>query len=94
MDAKKPAHAATLAVGGMEVYVALEGLVDFAAERERIAKELESTRKELDKFERKLSNEGFLAKAKPEIIEKDRAKATALAETVSALESQASELQE
>ncbi len=94
IDAEKPTHAATLAVGGMEVYVALEGLVDFDAERERIAKALATTRKDLERFERKLSNEGFLAKAAPDVIAKDRAKAVALAETVATLEAQAAELQE
>ena len=49
-------------------------------------------RRTSSKLEKKLSNEGFLAKAAPEIIEKDRARAAELAETVATLESQLAEL--
>jgi len=41
---------------------------------------------------KKLSNEGFLAKAAPEVIEKDRTKAAELAETVATLTAQLGEL--
>ena len=35
--------------------------------------DLDATKKDMDKFEKKLSNPGFLAKAKQEIIDKDKA---------------------
>ena len=59
---------------GIELYVILTGLVDFAAERKRLEKEIAALEKDFVKFDKKLSNPGFLSKAKPEIIEKDRAK--------------------
>jgi valyl-tRNA synthetase len=92
-DLGKPAHAAAFVAGGLEVFVPLEGLVDFDAEKTRVAKLLDAARADLAKLERKLANEGFLAKAAPEIVEKDRAKAAELAETVAALESQSAELE-
>ncbi len=71
----------------------LEGLVDFEAEKARLAKELDKARVDLKKLEGKLTNEGFLSKAAPEIIEKDRARAVELGDTVATLESQLAELE-
>lgn len=91
--AQKPAHAAASVAAGVELFVPLEGLVDFDAEKERVAKILEKTRGELATIELKLGNEGFLAKAAPEIIEKDRNRAAELVETVATLAAQLSELE-
>ncbi len=91
-DAVKPAHAAVAIAGPTEVYVPLEGLVDFDAEAARLTKEREKLAAELGKLEKKLSNEGFLAKAAPEIVEKDRAKAGELADALAIVEAQLSEL--
>jgi len=91
-NAAKPAHAAAAVAAGLEVYIPLEGLVDFDAERTRVAAEIEKVRPDLEKLARKLSNEGFLAKAAPEIIEKDRARVAELTDTVATLEAQLAEL--
>jgi valyl-tRNA synthetase len=93
MNASKPAHAVTVVAGGMEVYVPLEGLVDLDAERVRVAKELAAAAEDLAKVERKLANEGFLAKAAAEVIAKDRAKEAELADRVAALREQLDELE-
>jgi valyl-tRNA synthetase len=89
---EKPAHSATVIASGMEVYVPLEGLVDFEAEGLRLAKEAQKLSAELEKLNKKLSNEGFLAKASAEIIDKDRAKAADLAESLVLVQSQLAEL--
>ena len=91
-DAAKPAHAAVAVATGAELYIPLEGLVDFVHERARVGKELDAARVELKRLTGKLSNPGFLAKAAPEIVEKDRARADELAEQVAKLESQLAEL--
>ncbi|MDI6900117.1 MAG: valine--tRNA ligase [Anaerosomatales bacterium] len=91
-DAGKPRHAASAVAAGGEVFVSLEGIVDLELERARVARELEKAESELSKVNRKLSNEGFLAKAAPEVIEKDRSKAAELAETVATLTAQLGEL--
>ena len=62
------------------------GLIDLPKEIERITKELKATGDELARLEKKLGNEGFLTKAKPEIVEKTREEAAALAEKKQALE--------
>jgi valyl-tRNA synthetase len=92
VDAVKPAHSAVFVAGDMTVFVPLEGLVDFAAERARIASELGKAHEDLGRLTKKLSNEGFLAKAAPEIIEKDRAKAEELSAMVAKLTGQLAEL--
>jgi valyl-tRNA synthetase len=91
-DMAKPAHSAVAAALGAELYIPLEGLVDFAHERERVTRESGAAQFELERLIRKLSNEGFLAKASPEIIAKDRARADALTEHVAVLEGQLVEL--
>jgi valyl-tRNA synthetase len=93
-EAIRPAHSAVDVVRGMELYVPLEGLVDLPAERARIAKELDRARGDHEKLTKKLGNEGFLAKAAPEVIEKDRARAADLADEVGKLTAQLSELAE
>jgi valyl-tRNA synthetase len=92
-DAAKPAHAVTVVAGGMEIFVPLEGLVDLQAERTRVAKELSSAVDDLAKVERKLANEGFLAKAAPEVIAKERAKEAEIADRVASLRTQLDELE-
>ena len=72
-DAAKPAESSTAVASGLEIYTCLSGLVDFDAERARIKKELDKVSADAAKFEKKLSNPGFLAKAAEEIIQKDRA---------------------
>ncbi|MDO4182440.1 MAG: valine--tRNA ligase [Coriobacteriia bacterium] len=69
--AEKPAESAVVLAAGLEIYVVLAGLVDFAAERARLEKERDKLSKDAAKLEKKLSNPGFLAKAAPEIIQKD-----------------------
>jgi len=92
VEAERPAHAVAVATTSGEVYVSLEGLVDFAAERERVARELDKARQELARVEKKLGNEGYLAKAAPEIITKDRARAEEYAAAVEKLAAQLADL--
>jgi valyl-tRNA synthetase len=91
-DAARPPHSATDVIKGMELYVPLEGLIDIAAERERIGKEIAKIDSDLAGVRRKLSNEGFLTKAAPEIVEKERAKEAELSEAREVLEAQLEEL--
>jgi valyl-tRNA synthetase len=47
----------------------LEGLIDLAAERQRLGREVERLGQEIEKLERKLGDENFLAKAPTEVVE-------------------------
>lgn len=92
VEASKPAESAVVLGSGLEVYIVLAGHVDFAAERARLVKEREGVAKDAAKFEKKLSNPGFLAKAAPEIVEKDRAKLADLTDKLARLDAQIAEL--
>ncbi|MCH1919135.1 valine--tRNA ligase [Shewanella sp. A3A] len=64
----------TQLVGEMELLIPMAGLIDVAAEMARIDKQLEKLAQEAGRIEKKLSNEGFVAKAPADVIEKERAK--------------------
>ncbi len=59
---------------GFEVYVSLEGLVDFQAEIAKLEKEQVKLEKDYNIFGGKLKNENYLNNARPEVIEKDKEK--------------------
>jgi len=74
-DAPKPENAMTAVVSGVEIYMPLKGMIDVEKETVRLNKELAGLDKELARIAGKLSNEGFVAKAPPEVISKEKAKA-------------------
>ncbi len=62
-----------IGVGEDSFVIPLEGVIDIAAEKARLAKALEVSRKEARSLEGRLSNASFVEKAKPEAVEKARA---------------------
>jgi valyl-tRNA synthetase len=80
-DIAKPNVAATAVVKGIEVYVPLEGLIDLREERERLTRELARVDQSLDRVTKKLTNEEFLGKAPPVVVNRER---TARAELLDA----------
>lgn len=64
--------AATALVGELEVLVPMEGLIDVSEEIARLSKELEKIDKELQRATQKLANDSFVAKAPPEVVEKEK----------------------
>lgn len=72
--ADKPENAMTAVVSGMEIYLPLKGLIDIEKETGRLNKELAVLDKEIARIVSKLSNEGFIAKAPADVIDKERAK--------------------
>ncbi|SEK37554.1 valyl-tRNA synthetase [Atopomonas hussainii] len=73
---------ATALVGEMQVLVPMAGLIDKDAELARLDKELTKLEGEVKRVGGKLANEGFVAKAPAEVLDKERAK---LAEAEQAL---------
>ena len=73
---------ATALVGDMQVLVPMAGLIDKDAELARLDKEIQRLSGEVQRVGGKLANQGFVAKAPAEVLDKERAK---LAEAEQAL---------
>ncbi|HTN15196.1 MAG TPA: valine--tRNA ligase [Sphingomonadaceae bacterium] len=72
--APAPAGAAMqIGAGGDSFVIPLEGIIDIEAEKARLTKALEASRKEAKSLEGRLNNPAFVEKAKPEAVEKARA---------------------
>ncbi len=54
------------------VLLPLAGVIDLDQEKARLTKEIAKLTGEIDKVEKKLSNEAFVAKANPEVVEEQR----------------------
>ena len=84
-----PAGAVPVVAGGTELALVLpEGSFDVEAERARLTKDLDYTRGFLASVEKKLSNQKFVANAKPEILEAERKKQADALAKIAALEAQ------
>jgi valyl-tRNA synthetase len=66
------------AFSGGEIILPLSGMIDLEQEKLRLQKEKDTLHLEIQKIEKKVNNEEFLAKAKPEIVQKEREKWTLL----------------
>jgi valyl-tRNA synthetase len=73
---ERPKGAATAIVGSTEIYLPLGGMINLQEERARLAKETSKVEEELSRIQKKLSNPEFLAKAKEQVIQKEREKLT------------------
>ena len=69
----RPAVALPGVVGGHDLYVRVDGVLDLDRERARLRKEVEKTRKSLAHYESRLANEQFVARAPPELLMEARA---------------------
>jgi valyl-tRNA synthetase len=71
-DAARPAGSAVATTSSGDVFVRLEGVVDFEAERQRLRKEIERARKEIAFLEGKLGRPEFVERAPAEVVERER----------------------
>lgn len=93
-DIIKPVQSAVAIEAGVEIFVSLAGLIDFAKEKERISRKLDEVKKALEQADRKLSNRDFLTKASPEVVEKEKIKLVSLQEKQEKLERELGQLTE
>lgn len=91
---EKPVKALSAVVEGVNIFLPLADLVDMEAEMTRIKKELEETERELKRAQSKLENEGFISKAPPQVVEKEREKVESYRATAERLQSLLQEMQD
>jgi valyl-tRNA synthetase len=70
--AAPPEQALALVLGETVIYLPLAGMVDLAAERARLTKELEASGRDRDGARRMLADAGFTAKARPDVVQRQR----------------------
>jgi valyl-tRNA synthetase len=85
-DVQKPPQATTHVHPEFEVYVSLRGLIDLAAEAQRLEKQLAEKRKHLQSARAKLENESFVSKAPAEVVQQQRDLVADLQRQIQALE--------
>ena len=78
--------AVTVVTADAKLYIPMNELVDLEAERKRLSKELEQTKKMLLQDEKKLSNPGFLNKAPAAVVDKIRVQAQREKEKIALIE--------
>lgn len=66
--------AISVVVDGAEIFLPMRDLVDYEKELERLLKDEEKTNSEIKRAEKKLANENFVSKAKPQVVEQEREK--------------------
>jgi valyl-tRNA synthetase len=71
-DAEVAPISAVALLGNLEILVPMKGLIDPAAELERLAKRLQKAEADKSKLEAKLANSQFAKNAPPEIVAKDQ----------------------
>ena len=84
--------AVAVATDAGSFYIPLAEVIDFEKEKARLTAEMEKNEGEISRLEKKLSNEGFIAKAPAQVVEGERAKLAKYLETREALKEALSKL--
>ena len=72
MAPSAPLGSAQIFSRGALAALPLAGIVDLAAERERLVKERDAQRKEIERIDAKLDNVDFVSRAPEEVVEENR----------------------
>jgi valyl-tRNA synthetase len=89
VDVAKPANAAVAVEGAMEVYI--HDVIDADAEKERLLKQKEEIVGFIANGEKKLGNENFVSRAKPEVVQRERDRLADLVRQLATIESNLSD---
>jgi valyl-tRNA synthetase len=93
-EGERPKGAATAVAGETEVYLPLEETINLKEERTRLEKEMSRAENELSRVRKKLGNSDFLAKAKEEVVRREREKAEEFEEKIRTLNRSLGRIQE
>ncbi len=72
--APAPENAATIVAADVTIYLPLAGMIDLEKERQRLEDELANLFKQIERSQGTLSNENFVSRAKPEVVQRERDK--------------------
>jgi valyl-tRNA synthetase len=73
-DDEVPKGALQIVLDEATLILPLAGIIDVAAEQARLQKEIAHQKDEISRFDKKLANEKFIAKAPPEVVAEQREK--------------------
>ncbi|MEJ2273769.1 MAG: valine--tRNA ligase, partial [Woeseiaceae bacterium] len=93
-EGTEPPAAATALLGEMRLLVPMKGLIDVAAERARLDKQMDKTRAELAKASGKLANENFVNNAPAAVVTQERERVAEFERTITQLAEQLQKLDE
>jgi valyl-tRNA synthetase len=85
-SAEPPKGSVQIVVGEATAALPLAGVVDIAAESERLGREIDKARAEIAKIDVRFANAEFVAKAPPAVIEENQQRKTDFAATIGKLE--------
>ncbi len=85
-DGARPKLSASAVVEGEELFVPLEGLIDIEREKARLKKEIDRVSDLVTGIRKKLGNRNFIAKAPPEVVDKEKEKLDNFGQTLEKLE--------
>ncbi len=86
VDSYDDENAVQIITDSAKIYIPLGDLVDFEKEKERLEKEKTKTISEIERIEKKLSNEGFVAKAPQAVIDGEKQKLASYKEVLAGVE--------
>jgi len=81
-DDYRDENSVTIITDNAKFYIPLNEMLDYAKELERLTKEKEKTQSEIDRIEKKLSNESFVAKAPAAVVAAENEKLEKYKETM------------
>ena len=86
LEGEPPRNSAQVGLDEAVVVLPLEGLIDLAAERKRLERDLGKARAEAGKVEGKLGQADFVARARPEVVAENRERLAAFRAEIARLE--------
>jgi len=85
-EAAAPAQSVQIVTGGVVACIPLAGVIDFAAEKKRLAGERDKLTKDIEGTMRKLDNPDFLARAPEEVVEENRERVASAGERIARID--------
>jgi valyl-tRNA synthetase len=88
----KPERATAFVAGGVEVYLPLAGMLDIKKEQARLEGQLEAQRAQIARSRAMLENPNFVARARPDVVQKEREALATAEDALAKLEARQREL--